>query len=114
MEHSLAAAAAVDSEGIDAEVVDLRSIVPLDSERICESVAKTGRLLVVDEDYRSFGLSGEVITRVVEGLGPNALRGVSRHTMPDLPLPASKPLEEAVMPSAASIAGEMRRLAAGG
>ena len=96
-----------------AEIIDLRSIVPLDSERICESVAKTGRLLVVDEDYRSFGLSGEIIARVVESLGPGALRQVARHTMPDLPLPASKPLEEAVMPGAGSIAGEMRRLATG-
>ena len=113
VEHSLGAAAEVEGEGIDAEIIDLRSIVPLDSERICESVAKTGRLLVVDEDYRSFGLSGEIVARVVESLGPGALRQVARHTMPDLPLPASKPLEEAVMPSAGSIAGEMRRLATG-
>ena len=112
-EHALAAAAEVAGEGIDAEVVDLRSIVPLDSERVCASVARTGRLLVVDEDYRSFGLSGEVVARVVEALGPSGLRQVARHTMPDLPLPASKPLEEAVMPGAASIAAHLRRLARG-
>ena len=112
VEHSLAAAAEVAGEGIDAEIIDLRSIVPLDTGRVCESVTKTGRLLVVDEDYRSFGLSGEVIARVVESLGPGALRQVARHTMPDLPLPASKPLEEAVMPSARSIAGALRGLAA--
>ena len=112
-EHALAAAAEVAGEGIDAEVVDLRSIVPLDSDRVCESVARTGRLLVVDEDYRSFGLSGEIVARVFESLGPGGLRQAARHTMPDLPLPASKPLEEAVVPGVASIAAELRRLARG-
>ena len=114
VEHSLAAAAEVAGEGIDAEVIDLRSVVPLDAGCVCESVAKTGRLLVIDEDYRSFGLSAEVVTRVIESLGPGAVRRVARHTMPDIPLPAARPLEEAVMPSARSIAAELRRLARGG
>ena len=51
----------VAAEGIDPEVIDLRSIVPLDIETVAASAARTGRLLVVDEDYLSFGLSAEVI-----------------------------------------------------
>jgi acetoin:2,6-dichlorophenolindophenol oxidoreductase subunit beta len=52
------------SEGIRVEVIDLRSLVPLDREAIVRSVSKTGRLIVVDEDYQSFGLSGEVVAVV--------------------------------------------------
>ncbi|MDH3690746.1 MAG: alpha-ketoacid dehydrogenase subunit beta [Gammaproteobacteria bacterium] len=111
-EHSLVAAETVAAEGIDVEVVDLRSIVPLDIDTVSESAAKTGRLLVVDEDYQSFGLSAEVITRVFESLGPTALKQFSRHTTLDLPIPAAKPLEQVVIPSADSIAAAVRKLAA--
>lgn len=52
--------------GISAEVVDLRSLVPLDRETIRASFAKTGRLIVVDEDYHSYGVSGEIIATVTE------------------------------------------------
>ena len=55
------------------EVIDLRSLVPLDRETILESVSKTGRLVVVDEDYRSFGLSGEVVATVTDA-DPRLLR----------------------------------------
>src|SRR5690606_9913043 len=94
-EWSLQAAQTVASEGIDAEVIDLRSIVPMDEETIMNSIARTGRLLVVDEDFRSFGVSGEIVTRAVEALGPKALRQVVRNAMPDVPLPAAKSLEDA-------------------
>jgi hypothetical protein len=58
-----AAADRLDAEGIDAEVLDLRSLVPLDTDRLYGSIERTNRLLVVDEDYRSFGVSGELIAR---------------------------------------------------
>ncbi len=100
---ALEAADELAAEGAEAEVVDLRSVVPLDADTVAESVARTGRLLVVDEDYRSFGLTGELITRVVERLGPSGLRAVTRHAVPDVPIPAAITLEQQVVPTAASI-----------
>lgn len=98
VEWALKACREAAKNGIEAEVIDLRTLVPMDMATVMASVARTGRLLVVDEDFQSFGMSGEVMTRVVEGLGPKALTAVARCCMPDVPLPASKPLEEALMP----------------
>ena len=110
VEHALHAAD--EATGIDVEVIDLRSVVPLDMETVCASVARTGRLLVVDEDYLSFGLSGEVVARTVEALGPSALRQVARHAIPDVPIPAARTLEEAVVPGRASTLAAIRAMAA--
>lgn len=89
------------AEGIAAEVIDLRSIVPLDSETVAKSVAKTSRLLVVDEDYMSFGLSAELVTRILEaGVSPKAF---ARHAVPDVPIPGALSLEREVVPSVESI-----------
>jgi pyruvate/2-oxoglutarate/acetoin dehydrogenase E1 component len=109
---SLEAADALAAEGIDVEVVDLRSVVPLDAATVASSVSRTARLLVVDEDYVSFGLSGELITRVVELLGPRALEQVARHAVPDVPIPAARSLEEVVVPSTSSIMQAIRSMAA--
>ncbi len=100
---SLAAAEQMASRGTSVEVIDLRSVVPLDIATIIASVARTGRLLIVDEDYLSFGLSGEIVTRVIEELGPNALRQVRRLAVPDVPIPGALSLERAVVPNLASI-----------
>jgi pyruvate dehydrogenase E1 component beta subunit len=87
--------------GISIEVIDLRSVVPLDIDLVRDSVAKTQRLLVVDEDYLSFGLSAEVITRVIEsGLHPKVTR---RHAVPDVPIPGALILEREILPSESSI-----------
>jgi pyruvate dehydrogenase E1 component beta subunit len=110
VERSLAAAKELSANGIDVEVIDLRSVVPLDHAAVIESVARTGRLLVVDEDYRSFGLSGELVARTLEALGP-ALRGVRRLAEPDVPIPAAKNLEDAVIPSISAITEACRALA---
>jgi pyruvate dehydrogenase E1 component beta subunit len=110
--ESLLAAESLAADGIDVEVVDLRSVVPLDVATVAASVSRTGRLLVVDEDYLSFGLSGELVARVVEQLGPAALRQVARHAVPDVPIPASRPLEEAVVPRRGSIEAAVRAMAA--
>lgn len=112
VEYALEAAAQVAGEGIDVELIDLRSIVPLDVETVAQSAAKTGRLLVVDEDYLSFGLSAEVIVRVLERLGPSSLRQLRRHAVPDVPIPAALSLEEVLVPGPASIARVLRDMAA--
>ncbi|HJQ45002.1 MAG TPA: transketolase C-terminal domain-containing protein [Amycolatopsis sp.] len=79
-------------QGVDCEVVDLRSLAPLDSDTIPDSVGKTGRLLVVDEDYLSSGLSGEVIARVAER-DPGLLGApAARVAVPDVPIPYARML----------------------
>ena len=110
--HAMEAAAALAGEGIGVEVIDLRSLVPLDDELVAASVARTGRLLVVDEDYLSFGMSGEVVARVIERLGPQAVRAVARHALPDVPIPAARSLDEVVVPGTASITRAIRDLLA--
>jgi pyruvate dehydrogenase E1 component beta subunit len=107
---ALAAAAELQAERISIEVVDLRTLVPLDVETVARSVAKTQRLLVVDEDYLSYGMSGEIVARVVEQLGPTQIRQIRRHCMLDIPLPAAITLEQVAVPSAGSIAGIARQM----
>ena len=99
VEKSLAAAEVLAADGIEAEVVDLRSVVPLDHQAVAESVARTGRLMVVDEDYLSFGLSGELVARVIEALGPSAVQAIGRVAEPDVPIPAALSLEREVIPN---------------
>jgi pyruvate dehydrogenase E1 component beta subunit len=108
--QSLRAAEELEREGIDAEVLDLRTVVPLDREAILASVAKTGRLLVVDEDYRGFGLTGEVITSVVER-DPSLLKAPPvRLAREDAPIPYSRVLEDVVVPNVGTIAEAVRKL----
>ncbi len=111
--RALDAAEELAAEGIEAEVLDLRSIVPLDREAIVESVRRTRRLLVVDEDYRSFGMTGEVITSVVEGAFDYLDAPPARLALPDVPIPYARPLEQYVLPSRERIVAAARDLVAG-
>ncbi len=113
VEHALEAAETVAAEGISVEVIDLRSIVPLDTDTVARSAASTGRLLVVDEDYLSFGLSAELTLRVIERLGLTGLRQVERLAVPDVPIPAALSLEKAVLPGPDKIAQRLRQMAGG-
>ena len=110
--HSLDVAEELASEGIQAEVIDLRSLVPLDKEAILKSVAKTGKLLVVDEDYQSFGLSGEIAAVVAE-TDPTLLKSpMKRVCVPDVPIPYARSLEYAVLPTKQRIAQALREMMA--
>jgi pyruvate/2-oxoglutarate/acetoin dehydrogenase E1 component len=109
--HSLDVAEKLEAEGISVEVIDLRSLVPLDREAIVRSVSKTGRLIVVDEDYQSFGLSGEIIATVAEH-DPTLLKRVSRVCVPDVPIPYAHQLEYAVLPTPARIEAAVRDIVA--
>ena len=110
--HSLDVAEQLAEEGISVEVLDLRSLVPLDREAILASVAKTGRLVVVDEDYLSFGVSGEVAATITDH-DPTMLRApVQRVTMPDIPIPYSHVLEYAVLPLHGRIEAAIRKVLA--
>jgi len=98
-------------EGISAEVIDLRTLVPLDREAVLASVRKTGRLLVADEDYLSFGLTGEIAALVAENLDTLKLKApVKRLAVPDVPIPYSRPLEQFVIPQVDAIVHAARQL----
>ena len=97
--RALAAAEKLAKEGIEAEVVDLRTLNPLDKTTVVNSVAKTGRLLVVDEDYLSFGLTGEIIALTCEALEGRLKQAPRRVAVPDVPIPASHVMEEYVIPN---------------
>lgn len=107
------AAAQLAPLGIDVEVVDVRSIRPLDEEIICRSVARTGRLVVADTSWARYGFAAEVAAVVAENI-PGALRHpVCRVTLPDCPAPVSWPLEEAFHPGADQIVNACLRLMGG-
>ena len=86
-------------QGVDAELIDLRSIVPLDKVTILKSLKKTGRLLIVDEDYKSFGVSAEIAAIVAEEGLFDLEAPVKRLALPDVPIPYSRPMEQYVIPT---------------
>jgi len=93
--RSLEAAEALAAEGVSASVLDLRTVAPLDKVAVCEAVTSTGRLLVVDEDYEGFGLSGELAAVVLEAGIPVQFSRVCTRTT----IPYSRHLEDQVLPS---------------
>lgn len=111
--RALDAAETLEDDGISAEVLDLRSLVPLDREAILASVRKTHRLLVVDEDYQSFGMTGEVIATAVEGAFDYLDAPPARIAIPDVPIPYSRVLEQFVMPDADKIVAGAKALVTG-
>lgn len=113
VQKTVLAAQKLADAGIDAEVIDLRTIVPLDREAVLRSVRKTGRLLVADEDYLSFGLSGEIAALVAENLDSVRLKApVRRLAVPDVPIPFSRPLEQFVIPQVDAIVAAAQQLVA--
>jgi pyruvate dehydrogenase E1 component beta subunit len=95
-------------QGISAEVVDLRSLVPLDRETVRASVAKTGRLIVVDEDYHSYGVSGEIIATVTESNLADLKAPPTRIAYPDVPIPFARVMEQHCLPNADKITAAAR------
>ena len=108
VERSLAAAEQLAKQGIEAEVIDLRSLAPIDLETITESVGRTGRLLTVEEQHRPGGWGAEVVSALVEKAVPFK-SPPQRLTLPDFPIPYSPTLEDAVIPSVAVIADRAHR-----
>jgi pyruvate dehydrogenase E1 component beta subunit len=100
---TLAAAEALAREGIDAEVVDLRSLRPLDTKAILDSVAKTRRALIIDEGWRTGGLAAEVSAQIMEGAFDSLDAPVARVCGAEVPMPYAKHLEDAAMPQTAGI-----------
>jgi pyruvate dehydrogenase E1 component beta subunit len=114
VQKAVLAAQELDRQSIHAEVLDLRTLVPLDVESVLKSVRKTGRLLVADEDYLGFGLSGEIAAVIAEHLDTVRLKApVKRLAVPNVPIPYSRPLEQFVIPQVKNIVQAVQELIVG-
>ena len=98
--------------GISVEVLDLRTLLPMDDEAIVATVKKTNRVLIVHEDTRTGGIAGEITARIMELAFEWLDAPVLRVTAADVPLPYSPPLEDYVLPQTADIVLAVRKLAA--
>lgn len=110
LHKSLDAAETLAQQGIEAEVVDLRSLRPLDEKTFLDSVARTHRALVVDEGWRSGGLSAEIIARVMEGVFYELDAPVERLCGVEVPMPYAKHLEDAALPQVDQIVERVRKM----
>jgi pyruvate dehydrogenase E1 component beta subunit len=107
---ALEAAKTLEQENVSVEVVDLRTLVPLDKEAIVASVKKTGRLVVVSEDCKTAGVTAEIAAVVAEGALDYLDAPIMRVAEPDTPIPFSPPLEKYVIPDERRIAEAVRRI----
>jgi len=111
--YTLQAAEKLASEGVDVEVVDLRTIYPVDKQTVLESVKKTGKALIVHEDNLTGGYGGEIAAIIAEEAFTDLDAPVRRLCGPDVPaVPFSHPLQDWFMPNPDKIAKAMRDLAA--
>ncbi|MFZ0636262.1 MAG: alpha-ketoacid dehydrogenase subunit beta [Candidatus Acidiferrales bacterium] len=112
MAHTtIEAAAALEKEGIDAEVIDLRTLLPLDKDAILASVRKTNKLLIVHEDTRTGGIAGEIAALVCEGAFEELDGPIQRVTSLDTPVPYAPTLEEHFLPNVMKVVQAARELA---
>ena len=105
---ALEAAETLAAEGIDAEVLDLRTLVPLDEAAILESVGRTGRLVVAHEAHRRGGFGGEIAALVAERAFADLHAPIARVAARDVPLPMAPNLERVILPQVAGIAAAVR------
>jgi pyruvate dehydrogenase E1 component beta subunit len=107
--EALQAAEALAAEGIEAEVVDPRTLRPLDSSLICRSAARTGRLVIADTGWRSYGVSAEIAARAAEELWGVLKAPIRRVALPDLPTPGSSALEALYYPGPRAIVAAVKQ-----
>jgi len=110
---ALQAAVELEKEGISCEVIDLRTLSPLDSETFVASARKTGRAVVVEECWETAGLGGELAYRIHRGCFDALLAPVVRVAGLDVPMPYSRELEKLCIPRAETIVTAVRELMAG-
>ena len=108
--EAMAAAAKLEEQGIMAEVIDPRTIQPLDSNTIVESVKKTGRLIIASDDVKSGGIGSEIAAIVVEEAFDSLDAPILRVASANMPIPFSPPLEQAYMANAQKIMEAAKRL----
>jgi 2-oxoisovalerate dehydrogenase E1 component len=109
-QHTLKAAETLAGEGISVEVIDPRTIAPLDIDTVLASVAKTGRLLIVDEAFSPFGVGAEIAAQIADRGFDDLDAPIRRLNGVHTPTPYSPPLEAAVVPNVAAIVGAIRNL----
>jgi len=97
-------------EGASVEVVDLRTLAPLDRDTVCASARKTSKVLLLHEDTRTGGMAGELAATITESVFEYLDGPIVRVTAPDTPVPFSQPLEEAFLPNAAKVIEKARWL----
>jgi pyruvate/2-oxoglutarate/acetoin dehydrogenase E1 component len=107
---TLAAGETLSAQGIDAEVIDLRTLRPLDMDTVLASVRKTRRVVVIDEGWRSGSLSAEILARVAESAFYDLDAPVGRVCSAEVPVPYPKHLEDASLPQPETIVGAVRKL----
>jgi 2-oxoisovalerate dehydrogenase E1 component beta subunit len=107
---ALEAADQLAAEGISAEVVDLRTLLPLDRETVCASVKKTSKALLLHEDTRTGGMAGELAASITESVFDYLDGPIVRVTAPDTPVPYSPPLEDAFLPNTGKVIEKARWL----
>ena len=107
---TLQAAEQLTASGIDAEVVDLRTLRPLDTETILDSVTRTHRAVIIDEGWRSGSISAEISARIMEGAFYELDLPVQRICSVEAPMPYAKHLEDAAVPQASSIVESVTNL----
>jgi len=110
MHRALQAAEMLEAEGIHAEVIDPRSLVPFDWDLVCASVRKTQRLVVVTEGPRTGSVASEIAATAAEKLSDYLTAAVERVTSPDIPSPFSPPMENFYRPDAARIVQAVRKV----
>jgi pyruvate dehydrogenase E1 component beta subunit len=108
--EALRAAEALESDGIDVEVIDPRTLKPLDEEIILESVKKTGRLIIVDTDWVTCGASAEIAAMAAEKGFEYLKAPIKRVGWPEVPIPASYVLEDEFYPGTEDIVKAVRRI----
>jgi len=107
---ALEAADKLAEEGASVEVLDLRTLVPLDREAVSESVKKTSKVLLLHEDTRTGGMAGELAASITESVWEFLDGPILRVTAPDTPVPYSPPLEEAFLPNCGKVVEKAREL----
>jgi pyruvate dehydrogenase E1 component beta subunit len=107
---ALNAAKQLEKEGIDAEVVDPRTLAPLDKQAVIRSVKKTGRLVIVSEDCKTAGVSAEIAAMVTEEAVDYLDAPIKRVAEPDTPIPFSSPLEQYVIPDEKAIMKAVKKV----
>lgn len=108
--EAMEAAEILSREGIDIEVVDPRTIKPLDVELIQKSVKKTGRVVIADSGWKSYGAAAEISATIAENCVANLKANILRVTLPDVPAPASRMLEQAYYPRSGEIIAAIRQV----
>ena len=112
--RALAAAEQLAEQGIQAEVIDMRCLLPLDMETLMNSVKKTNRVLIVEEDNLTGGWGAEVAARLGEEVFYHLDAPIQRIAAPDTPAPTALPLEQEYLPDAEKIVAGARALMDGG